>query len=75
MYWDPHYINENATEPEGLGELVQGLISNRGFRIPLQSTPHTDPSHESTFILGSNRNGLCKAETTLLCVKTGPGGD
>lgn len=43
MYWNPHYIKENAEELQGISKFVQGLTSSQGVRIPLQFTPHTVP--------------------------------
>ena len=56
MYWNPHYIKENAEELQEITKFVQGLTSSRGVRIPLQFTPHIAPSHQSTFIPDSNWN-------------------
>lgn len=66
MYWNPHYIKENAEELQGISKFVQGLTSSQGVRIPLQFTPHTVPSHQSTFKPDSNQNQLCEVESTLL---------
>lgn len=43
-------MKENAEELQGIGKFVQGLTRSQGVRIPLQFTPHTAHSHQSTFI-------------------------